>query len=272
MKDTFKLICPVCSKRLYPSGNSLICDKKHSYDIARQGYVNLLPVQNKKSLAPGDSKDMLAARRSFLNTGKYRPVCDNVIRAVNRYKPCDAPVLVDVGSGEGYYTSHLQNACGADCIGIDIAKDAAKMACSRSKDILWLVATASHLPVESGSADVVCALFSLFLPQEYARILRRGGCAAEVSAGTEHLIELKRIIYDDVFEQHKHPAPCGDAFEEAECSEYRFGITLNREELHDLLLMTPHTRRINAAQRQRLEALDSLALTVHYWLRVMIKK
>ena len=272
MNDNIKLICPVCAGRLTALEKSFVCNKNHSFDIARQGYVNLLPVQNKHSLNPGDTKAMLLARREFLSSGKYSPICCDVADAVNRHKKISTPVLADVGCGEGYYTSYIQQACHAETVGLDIAKDGIRMACARNKDILWLVATASRLPLPDASLDGLSALFSLFLPEEYARVLKKGGCAVEITVGSDHLRELKEIIYADVFEQHKHPAPCGDSFDEAECSEHRFSLTLPQEDLQALLMMTPHFWRIRKEHRDRLAQIDTLTLTVHYWLRILIRR
>ena len=273
MDERIRLLCPVCGAELRDDNSRLFCTKKgHSFDKARQGYINLLPVQNKHSLNPGDTKEMLAARRSFLDKGCYSPICMAAAEAIKRYSPSGSPVIADIGCGEGYYTSFFKAFCGAACIGIDISKEGARMACSRDRDILWLVATASHLPLADGCADVVSAIFSLFMPEEYARILKKGGCAVEITAGTEHLIELKSIIYDEVFEQHKHPSPCGELFYEAECREHKFSLTLDNPELRELLLMTPHFWRIKKERREQLEQTDKLTLTVHYWVRALIKK
>lgn len=270
--NNIKLICPLCTSRLKSDSKTLICGNGHSFDIARQGYVNLLPVQNKHSLNPGDTKEMLTARRKFLDTGKYMPICRDVADAVNKYCKQKNPVLVDIGCGEGYYTSAFERDCNAECAGIDISKDGVKMACSRSKNIQWLVATASLIPVADGSADIVTAMFSLLLQDEYARILKKGGCVVEVTVGTNHLIELKKIIYDEVFEQHKHPSECREFFEEIICEEHTFKMSLNNEELKNLLLMTPHFWRIQKERREKAESLENLDITADYWIRVLRKK
>ena len=268
---SIRLKCPVCGKELADKGSSLVCEKNHSFDRARQGYVNLLPVQHKHSLIPGDNAEMLRARRAFLDSGRYEPICNSVIDCISQYAGRE-PRIADIGCGEGYYTSRLKAMCPGEYIGIDISKDGARMSCSRDKDILWLVATASRLPVCDGQLDGVCAIFSLLMPEEYARVLKEGGCVVEVTAGTDHLIELKSIIYDEVFEQNKHPSDCGELFEEAICREYRFGMTLDGGSLGELLMMTPHIRRIHREKREKLGSIGSLGLTVHYWVRVLIKR
>ena len=267
-----RLVCPICAKPLIKDDKRFVCEKSHSFDIARQGYVNLLPVQNKHSLHPGDTNEMLTARRSFLDSGSYMPICSSVIDAVKKYRRTESPVVLDIGCGEGYYTELIKQSCKGVYSGIDISKDGVRMACSRSRDILWLVATASSLPFESRSVDVITAMFSLIQPEEYARVLKDGGCVIEVTVGSDHLRERKAIIYDEVFEQHKHPSPCTELFDEAECTEHRFRIKLDNTQLCQLLKMTPHFWRIHKERLEMLEKTESLELTVHYWLRAAIKK
>lgn len=270
MENEISYICPICGSSLSKIEKRLVCKKNHSFDIARQGYVNLLPVGQKHSLHPGDDKEMLNARREFLNSGLYEPIAEKVTAKIRELLGGTAvPVILDIGCGEGYYTRKIKDSIqGALCAGVDISKDAARMACSRGKDIEYSVATASHLPFETGSADLITAMFSLVCEDEFARVLKDGGYIVEVTAATEHLIELKRIIYDEVFPQDKHPAPCGEHFKAIFCEKYRFNITVDDELLFALLTMTPHIRRINPEHRKRLEALESLDLTISYWLTV----
>lgn len=272
MNNAFRLICPLCGKPLHQDERRLLCDNRHSFDIARQGYINLLPVQNKHSLHPGDTKEMLLARRRFLDRGFYEPVCQSVVDTLRRYLAVRQPVIADIGCGEGYYTARIRQQCHADCIGIDIAKEGVRMACARDKSILWLAATASHLPLADSSVDAVTALFSLFQPEEYTRILKPGGIVTEVTVGNDHLLELKRMIYDTVFAQDKHPAPCGPHFTELLTEEHRYSVTLQKQELQELLLMTPHFWRIKQENRLKLEQTDALTLTVHYQIRALRKR
>lgn len=270
MKNKISYICPICGGFLSKIEKSLVCGNNHSFDIARQGYVNLLPVGQKHSLHPGDDKEMLNARREFLNSGLYEPIAEKVTAKIcELLSGMVSPVILDVGCGEGYYTRKIKDSIyGAICAGVDISKDAARMACSRGKDIEYSVATASHLPFETGSADLITAMFSLVCEDEFARVLRNGGYIVEVTAATEHLIELKRVIYDEVFPQDKHPAPCGEHFKEISCDNYSFKITVDKSLLSSLLTMTPHIRRINPEHSKRLKELESLDLTVSYWLTV----
>lgn len=273
LNKNVKLICPICGKPLLLSDKSLTCAKRHSFDIAKQGYVNLLPVQNKKSLHPGDTKEMLTARRNFLNSGIYKPICNSVTsKTAELLKDTPNPQIVDIGCGEGYYTTAIKGSVSdAGCMGIDISKDAVRMACSRDKDIVWAVATAGCLPVEDNSTNLITAMFSLISKDEYTRILKKGGYIIEVIAGNNHLIELKHIIYDEVYKQDKKPAYISDDFKEISREEQEFTFTLDNAQLKNLLMMTPHLWRIKKENREKLEQTQSLTLTAHYWVRVLKK-
>lgn len=272
MSEKIQLICPVCGDVLLRQEKSYSCRKKHSFDIARQGYVNLLPVQNKHSLSPGDTVTMLNARRNFLKNGYYLPICDAVCSLIKKYTDSTEPVLLDIGCGEGYYTSEFEKQCNAVCIGTDISKDAVRMSCASSRTVLWTVATASHLPVADESTDVITAIFSLFVGREYARVLRKGGIAIEVTAGSSHLIELKRLIYDEVYVQNKQPAPQNDFFDLLEQNNEQFSFTVNNDDLQNLLLMTPHVHRIKKDHSFDITQIDSLSLTADLIIRVLRKK
>lgn len=266
------LICPVCGDPLVQRGGSLVCGANHTYDIARQGYVNLLPVQQKHSLAPGDTPEMLAARRLFLGEGHYGAILDDVASALSE-RFDGKGTIADVGCGEGYYTAGLLSRFPqARVIGADISKTAVRMAASRSREISWITATASHLPIAAGSVSAVTAIFSLLCEEEFARILAPGGIVAEVTAGTGHLMELKRIIYDDVFGQHKRPKPPQGFLTEISCELKSFRMTLDNRQLVSLLEMTPHTLRIRPENRARLESVPSLGLTAEYYIRLLRKE
>ena len=94
-----ELICPICQLPLFCEGRSLRCGRNHSFDVARQGYVNLLPVQQKRSLHPGDTREQVLSRREFLESGAYGPIVEAVKAAAEGH----AGPILDVGCGEGWY-------------------------------------------------------------------------------------------------------------------------------------------------------------------------
>ncbi|MBR6826128.1 MAG: methyltransferase domain-containing protein [Oscillospiraceae bacterium] len=237
------VICPLCRKPLVQTPHSWHCEEGHSFDVARQGYVNLLTVQQKHSLHPGDTKEMVLARREFLDAGYYTPIGETLKRLVCQHSPQTQSVL-DVGCGEGYYLSHLGHI--PNRVGIDISKEAVRYAAGRYKDGLWLTATASHLPFADHSFDCVLSMFALTMEEEFSRVLEPGGIFVQVLAGKNHLLGLKNIIYPTLVEKEKHLHRDLEGFSilHSETLSFDFALEDSRQ-VQNLLSMTPHVWRIS---------------------------
>ena len=164
------LCCPVCGQPLTRQEKALVCQNRHSFDIARQGHVNLLPVTQKHSKHPGDTRDMVAARRAFLDRGYYLPIAEQVGQMLGEKLP-EHPKVLDAGCGEGYYLSQLMERFGQGAFyGVDISKDAVRYAAGRNKRAMWITASAAHLPVTEGCMDGVMSMFALTVPEEFHRV------------------------------------------------------------------------------------------------------
>lgn len=250
-----KPLCPVCGAPLACAERAWQCENGHGFDVARQGYVNLLTVQQKHSLHPGDTREMVAARRAFLDAGHYAPIAQTLRTLLARHAP-DARCVLDAGCGEGYYLSQLADI--PERWGIDISKDAVRYAAGREKTAHWLTATAAHLPFADGSFDAVLSMFALTAEREFARVLKPDGVFVQVLAGAHHLPALKTIIYPEILEKEKTLHPALDGFTPLASETLRFDFTLDdAASIHDLLYMTPHVWRI------RKENADALADTTH---------
>lgn len=235
-------LCPVCGAPLSTERPAWKCENNHSFDVARQGYVNLLPVTQKHSLHPGDSAVMVAARRDFLNAGYYAPIAEKLRKLVAACAP-HAESILDVGCGEGYYLSHLD---ASERWGVDISKDAARFAAAREKNARFLAATAAHLPFSDAAFDCVLSMFALTAAAEFARVLKDGGVFIQVLAGEKHLSALKSIIYPTLLEKEKDLHPQLDGFDLLHEETLSFPFTLEtREAVQNLLYMTPHAWRIS---------------------------
>ena len=200
-----KLICPLCGNELCRQDKHYCCESGHSFDIARQGYVNLLPVQQKHSLLPGDTREQVLSRRAFLDGGYYAPIAEALLDAARQYGVSGE--LLDVGCGEGYYCAALSSALHMTLTGLDISKEAVRAAAARYKGPAWICGTASHIPVESGSADLLTSLFALTQPEEFLRVLKPQGLFFQVLAGEDHLLGLKSVIYDEIHHKQKDSQP-----------------------------------------------------------------
>lgn len=103
--------CPLCHQPLTQINNSFICPQRHQFDVAKEGYINLLPVQHKRSRDPGDSAEMMQARRAFLDAGHYQPLRDAVISLLRERLDKSATAILDIGCGEGITLMLLQRRC-----------------------------------------------------------------------------------------------------------------------------------------------------------------
>lgn len=271
------LACPLDGDPLTRTGTAWCCPAGHNFDIARQGYTHLLPVQNKRSRNPGDSKEMVAARRNFLNGGFYQPIADAVNRAVLAEAPDEGTLsCLDAGCGEGYYLRQLAAAAGErqtlELLGVDISKWAVLAAAKQDKRPAWVVGTNARLPVLPGSVDRVLCLFGFPVYSEFARVLKPGGQLLQVDAGPWHLRELREIIYPTLKPEKNEDVVAPEGFTTLETTTERFPLELtSQEQISDLLAMTPHLYRASAEGIERASALDSLAVTVDVRLTRSVK-
>ena len=242
--------CPLCAQPLRREEKRYVCPQGHSFDIARQGYVNLLTVQQKHSLDPGDTRQQVLSRRAFLESGFYAPISEALNQAALDY--IAQGEILDVGCGEGYYSARLAAALGAPLTGLDISKEAVRCAAGQYKAYAWLCATAAHIPVPDGSVGTLSSLFALTLPGEFRRVLRKNGLFLQVLAAEDHLLGLKSIVYDVLTHKQKNTAPALPGFALLESRQIRFDFTAEGEQIQRLFAMTPHLFRIGKAGAQRL--------------------
>jgi 23S rRNA (guanine745-N1)-methyltransferase len=276
------LACPLDGAPLQRSGGSWHCADGHCFDIAAQGYVNLLPVQNKRSLDPGDSKEMVAARRRFLEAGHYQLIADAVAQAVLQAAPAGRTLTcLDAGCGEGYYLRQLATAAAAEArplalAGLDISKWAVQAAAKRdlhdarsqagaaaAPGTTWVVGSNAGLPVLPATLDRVLCMFGFPVYPEFARVLRPGGELLQVDAGPDHLRELREVIYPVLKPERpaERLAPGGFVHLGTETLRSRIHVDGNAQ-IADLLAMTPHLYRASAEGRARAAALNTLTMTV----------
>lgn len=264
------LRCPVCGGVLARTDRVCRCAAGHSFDVARQGYVNLLTVSQKHSKSPGDTKEQVLARRAFLSGGTYAPIAEALCRLA---RPLQPRSVVDAGCGEGYYLSALRRALPeADCLGLDISKEAVRHAAGSDKSVTWITATAAAIPLADQCCDLVLSMFALTAAGEFHRVLRSGGHFLQVLAGPDHLLGLKSIIYPELFHKEKtvHPALPGFSLTHSETLEFSF--TLEGQPVQDLLYMTPHVYRIGKAGADRLRATKILTDTAQVIFNLYCKE
>lgn len=269
-KFTDLLKCPHDESSLQLSGHSLKCAAGHSFDIAKQGYVNLLPVQQKRSKHPGDNAAMVAARSRFLNLGYYEKIAEH-LSEITAALVNNSNCVIDAGCGEGYYLDYLQKSLREHVqtfIGFDISKQAIISACKRNRDITWLVASNKNPPLQPGCADLLLSLFGFPNPHTFSSLLKPGGYLITVDPGTNHLIELRNLLYPETNikkrtnEESERHVSLTEYFERHDDQEMYYSVQLNQAALLDLAKMTPHYYRANEQGRRRLLQCDELWVTV----------
>lgn len=273
-----QLLCPLDQHPLLLNCNTWRCQNNHCFDVAKQGYVNLLPVQNKKSLDPGDSKEMIAARRDFLNSGVYQPIAVALAKTLaGLCKEHEQLSILDAGCGEGYYLNAvceqlLLNDVELTATGLDISKWAVRSCKIRNPKLNGLVASNRQIPLPDHSQDIVLCTFGFPVFEEFKRILKPGGHIVMADPGPEHLIELRSQIYETV--RRNPPADISaaliDDWQLSDSINVQFTTPpLSAEQFEQLLVMTPHLYRASREGRERAAKLQNMPVSGDVLIRVI---
>ncbi|HCW4112938.1 TPA: methyltransferase domain-containing protein [Acinetobacter baumannii] len=267
---TQNLMCPVCRQRLELVSKTWRCEQGHSYDIAKQGYVNLHVVQHKHSKNPGDTPESVDARRAFLQGGYYQPLQQAVVHLLKDLK---AKMVLDIGCGEGYYTSAMQQVV-EQCIGVDIAKNAVQRAAKLNDKVKWVVGTGATLPVIDQSMDVCTSLFSPIPQTEILRVLKVDGYLIVVTPATDHLYAMREALFEQVnpHTPQKFVEQLQDLFELKEQQVIDAPLVLDQQALKNLIAMTPYAYKASPERRMQLEQKAHLQVTASFQIYLFQKR
>ncbi len=263
--------CPHCKADMYlsPDGKSAYCrgEKRHCFDFSADGYLS---VQS----AGGDSKSAVSARRDFLGKGYYRSVAEAIISAVRKYLP-EKAVIIDAGCGEGYYTSMLSNLADVT-VGFDLSKFACSAGAKASRraekeNLLYTTASVFSLPIKDCSADALVNIFAPCAEEEYRRVLKTGGYLFVVGAGKNHLMGLKRAVYDEQYENRERAdLPKNMTKVETVLATDRI-IVEGKENISALFSMTPYYWRTSEGDKEKLSLLDNLETEIEFEINIYKK-
>ena len=263
-----EFICPVCGYPLHRRDKALKCENGHSYDIARQGYVNLLMSNASSSKRHGDNRTMVRARQHFLGRGYYDALAGRIEDLAVKYSLHNVSLL-DAGCGECWYTARVKKALEnagkkVHAAGIDISKSALMAAHSRGGDIKTAVASVFSLPIGDDSCNIVLNVFAPCAEKEFARVLKKGGILIRAIPLEKHLLGLKKAVYDAPYENPPvSPELCG--FDIAEICDIKSSITVSpHEDIEALFMMTPYYYKTSAADQAKLKTLNSLETLIEF--------
>ena len=282
-RENFK--CPSCGQALTLNAESqpktYSCSNRHSFDVAREGYLNLLLAQHKRSRNPGDSDDMIRSRQRFLSAGYYSLLSDAIVSQVANSANGFNQTLIDLGCGEGHYLQQLRDASLNDpksdsksaspdlkLLGIDISKFAVRLAAKRKMGARLVVDSAFNIPLFENRLDTAISVFSPISCEETARILKPGGTLIMVGPGEEHLSGLTKLIYDKTVPHAGNPLDATAQFTLQESIEIKRDISVEGSDILDLLTMTPYYWQARPEQQEKLAKLEKLETPIHFYIKI----
>ena len=255
------LRCPHCGAALARQGGAVRCAAGHSFDIARQGYLSLLP--GDAELGSADTAEMVAARERFLDAGHFDPLADAVAAAAERalHRRPDGCIL-DLGAGTGWLLSRvLEAAPGRAGLALDLSKHALRRAARAHERIGAVAADAWRpLPVRDGAVALALSVFAPRNGAEIARVLRPGGALIVVVPTGRHLIELVEtldLLTVDERKPQRLAAQLDPHLSAPGASALEWTLALSRKEAIDVVAMGPSAVHVNTAALH--EAIEDLS-------------
>jgi 23S rRNA (guanine745-N1)-methyltransferase len=277
------LRCPLCTAPFTAVGTGVRCTAGHSFDLARQGYLNLLGASPPRH---ADTPAMVAARDRFLGGGAYRPVAEALVAAAEQgltavrgavSSRLSGPAVLEAGAGTGYYTAALLEGLSARGVALDISTAAARRAARSHPRLAAVVADAwAALPVDDEAVDVVASVFAPRNAAEFARVLRTDGVLAVVTPHPEHLQELREplgLLEVEGDKQERLAAALAGRFRPLATSDVRYRASWSHDVVLDLVSMGPNAFHVGADElAERVERLAepvavSVAVSVTTWVR-----
>lgn len=267
-----KYQCPICQQHLALSYDEkqLVCSSNHQFDRAKQGYFNLLPVQNKKSKIPGDSKEMINAREAFLAGDYYQLLAKKLAGVIEALPLAETPALLDVGCGEGYYSRVISQQADYVHYGFDISKPAIQKAAKKHKDGYYSVASSEHIPLQSLSVDLAFKVYAPASDSQLHRVIKSKGFLVSVTPAPRHLWQLREFIYDDV-KPHDTIDTTFEGFRKVSSEQFGYNITPDSDNRLNLLQMTPFAWKANEEATKAITDAETLSIELDFIISVYQK-
>ena len=264
------LQCPNCKATMTQSEDGRVCrctgQKTHCFDFAKSGHIHL----GGPHAGDGDTKEAVLSRRSFLDAGYYQVLSEKINHTLDKL---EAITVLDAGCGEGYYTNRM--AKDRNVLGIDLSRAGIEYAARRAKQTetgaAFAVASIFALPVQDGSLDAITNIFAPCAEVEFCRALKKGGFLLLVGAGERHLMGLKRLLYENPYQ---NPGRADLPTAMTEVAKYRIRDTVTvqgQEQIQALFSMTPYYWRTSQKDKAKLETISELTTEIDFDLFIYRK-
>ena len=261
--------CPVCGQALTCENRTWRCENRHSYDIAREGYVNLLS-SHKSGELTGDNREMALSRRDFLNKGYYAPLAEAVTDRLRQYSD-DGDTVLDICCGEGYYTAYAAQRLDRRFYGFDLSKSMVRLAAKRKTSARFFVANIAAIPITDGAVKAAFHLFAPFHAAEFRRVIAADGVIMTAIPGRDHLYGLKEVLYDQPY-RNDEKEPSAEGLTAIERVRVQGELTLHTpEDINALFQMTPYYYHTPSDGMRRLDSRTTLTTPIEFIL-IIYKK
>lgn len=262
--------CPLCQTPLTASESGLACTNQHQFDRAKEGYIHLMPVQHKGSKNPGDSTEMMQARRAFLNGDYYHPMREAASQLLIEH--IQGNKALDIGCGEGYYTHYFADALltkskDAQTYGLDISKVAVRYGAKRYPNVDFCVASSYRLPFAENSLNALVRIYAPCEASEMQRVLAQDGILITVTPAARHLYQLRERVYPSV-RLHDESAEEIAGFELISSQKLSYDMSLKDGAAFNLLQMTPFAWKASNELRDELKSASLFHCEADFMLRV----
>ena len=266
------LRCPKCFEALEKHEHIYKCPQGHSYDIAREGYVNLILANQKHSKEPGDSRDSLKSRQAFLQKGYYRPLAEALKESVNSLLE-DGASFLDAGCGTGYYLNIVSSGeKRIEYYATDIARSGVAMTQKSNREAVCFVGNVFHLPLGDSSLDGLMSVFCPYSGEEFNRVIKPGRYVWAVTPGARHLYEIKELVYDEPYlnAETGYDMP-GFVLQDSFKVTYQMDLECN-EDINTLWKMTPYYHTTSPENNEKILSKDRMAATADFLVSVYRKE
>lgn len=272
-KNTHLFRCPICSENMELLEQArLVCTENHSFDLSKQGYVNLAP----QAHATKYDKSLFEARKVIIDSGFFNPLLDYLAALISKpLQQAATPAIIDAGCGEGSHLSNLlshlpDNVAG---VGIDLAKEGIVAAAKDHPGNIWSVGDLANCPFQDAEFDVVLNILSPANYGEFTRLLKADGLFVKVIPEDGYLKELRDVFYEGTERSQETNAieRIAEMFEVVQTERLTYEFPLDRNLLAKLIQMTPLTWGASAEKIEEALQSDISSITIDFKVIMGIK-